>query len=117
MIEALWCSQTYKKKGWIMTLGGVTINSLSSTRRQAGADYLLLDSGAHLHGCPIEYPGQRKPLPDPGIHTASGRRLQHDGGRLVRVKLSEIRTNQCFPCVRCSKTHSLSLVLAQQKYW
>ena len=65
---------------WIM---GVTINSVSSVRRQAGAEYLLLDSGAQLHACPISYPGQKIPLPDPGIHTASGARLQHDGGRLV----------------------------------
>ena len=61
----------------------MTINSLSSTRRQA-AEYLLLDSGAQLHECPIEYPGQRIPLPDTGIHTASGARLQNDAGRLVR---------------------------------
>ena len=58
---------------WIM---GVTINSVS-TGRQAGADCLLLDSGARLHACPITYPGQKIPLLDPGIHTASGARLQH----------------------------------------
>ena len=73
---------------WIM---GVTINSVS-TRRQAGAEYLLLDSGAQLHACPIKYPGQKVPLLDPGIHTASGARLQHDGGRLVTYKLPEGRT-------------------------
>ena len=28
---------------------GVTLNSVSSIRRQAGAEYLLLDSGAQLH--------------------------------------------------------------------
>ena len=71
---------------------GVTINSVSSTRRQAGAEYLLLDSGAQLHACPIKYPGQQVPLLDPGIHTASGARLQHDGGRPVTFKLSEGRT-------------------------
>ena len=60
---------------------GVTINSVSSVRRQAGAEYLLLDSGAQLHACPISYPGQKIPLPDPGIHTASGARLQHDGAQ------------------------------------
>ena len=61
---------------WIM---GVTINSVSSIRRQAGAEYLLLDSDAQLHACLISYPGQKIPLPDPGIHTASGARLQqHD---------------------------------------
>ena len=49
---------------WIM---GVTINSVS-TRRQAGAEYLLLDSGAHLHACPIKYPRRKVPWPDPGIH-------------------------------------------------
>ena len=38
---------------------GVTINSVS-TRRQAGAEFLLLDSGAQLHACPIAYPGQKK---------------------------------------------------------
>ena len=31
---------------------GVTINSVS-TRRQAGAEHLLLDSGAQLHACLI----------------------------------------------------------------
>ena len=67
---------------------GVTVNSVS-TRRHAGAEYLFLDSGAQLHACPITYPGQRIPLPDPGIHTASGARLQHDGGRLVTYKLPE----------------------------
>ena len=42
-----------------MTLEGVTINSVPSTRRQAGAEYLLLDSGAQLHACPIKYLGYR----------------------------------------------------------
>ena len=73
---------------WIM---GVTINS-TSTRRQAGGEYLFLDSGAQHHACPIKYPGQKVPLPDPGIHTASGARLKHDGGRLVTYKLQEGRT-------------------------
>ena len=63
-----------------------------SARRQAGAEYLLLDSGAQLHACPIKCPGQKAPLPDPGIRTASGARLQHDGGRLVTDKLPEGRT-------------------------
>ena len=69
---------------WISTwIIGVTLNSVSSTRRQAGAEHLLLDSGAQLHDCPLTYPGQKIRLPDPGIHTASGGRLQHDGGRLL----------------------------------
>ena len=38
---------------------GVTINSVS-TRKQAGEEYLLLDSGAQLHACPIKYPGKTK---------------------------------------------------------
>ena len=70
---------------------GVTINSVS-TRRQAGAEYLRLDSGAQRHACPIKYSGQKVPLPDPGIHTASGARLQHDGRRLVTFKLPDKRT-------------------------
>ena len=74
---------------WIM---GVTVSSVSSTRRKAGAEYLLLDSGAQLHACPISYSGQKKPLLNPGMHTASGARLQHDGGRLVTYKLPEGRT-------------------------
>ena len=48
-----------KVEPWVM---GVTINS-ASTRRQAGAEYLLLDSGAQLHACPMKYPGQKVPLP------------------------------------------------------
>ena len=71
---------------------GMTFNSVSSVRRQAGAEFLLLDSGAQLHACPIPYPGQKIPSLDPGIHTASGARLQHDGGRLVTYKLPEGRT-------------------------
>ena len=53
---------------------------------------MLLDSGAQLHACPLTCPGQKIPLPDPGIHTASGARLQHDGERLVSYKLPEGRT-------------------------
>ena len=34
---------------------GVTVNSVS-TRRQVGAEYLLRDSGAQLHACPITNP-------------------------------------------------------------
>ena len=68
------------------------MSSLSRTVRQAGAEDLLLESGAQLHACPIEYPGQRIPLPVPGLHTASGARLQHDGRRLVRFQLPEGRT-------------------------
>ena len=79
-----------------MTLGRVTFSSLSSTVRQAGAAYMLLDSGAQLHACPIEYPGQRIPLPDHGIDTASGARLQHDGRCLVRFQLPEGRTIRAF---------------------
>ena len=71
---------------WIM---GVTVNSVSSIRRQAGAEYLLLDTGAQLHASPVKFPGQKIPLLDPGILTASGARLKHDGGRLVTYKLPE----------------------------
>ena len=61
-IDALWCNPDVQQKGGIMTLGGVTINSLSSTRRQAGAEYVLLNSGAQLRACPVKYPGQRIPF-------------------------------------------------------
>ena len=51
-IGALSCNPDVEQKGWIM---GVTINSVS-TARQAGAEYLLLDSGAQHRACPIKYP-------------------------------------------------------------
>ena len=96
---------------------GVTINSVS-TGRPAGAEYLLLNSGAQLHARPITYRGQKVPLPDPGIHTASGARLQQDGGRLVTYKLPEGRTIRVL-CKACAvRKPILSLGrLAQQVYW
>ena len=97
---------------------GVTLNSVPSTRRQAGAEYLLLDSGAQLHACPITYPGQKIPLPDPGIHTASGARLQHDGGRQVTYKLPEGRSRRVLFHACAVQKPILSLgCLAQQEYW
>ena len=66
--------------------------SISSTRRQTGVDYLLLDGGTQLQACPIKYLGFEIPRPDPGIHTANGVRFQHDGGRTVTFKLPEGRT-------------------------
>ena len=66
-----------------------------------------LDSGAQLHAFPIKYPGEKVPLPDPGIRTASGARLQHNGGRLVTYKLPEKRTIRVlFHC--SSETNSTS---------
>ena len=56
----------------------MTVKSMSSVKRQAGAEYLLLDSGTQLHACPISYPRQKVPLLGPGIHITSGARLQHD---------------------------------------
>ena len=53
-IGALSCNSNVEQKGWLTS---VTINSVSSTRRQVGAENLLLDSGAQLHACPIKYPG------------------------------------------------------------
>ena len=80
-----------------------TINSVSA-RRQAGAEYLLLDSGAQLHACPITYPKQKVPLPHPGIHTASGARLQPGDIQTSR------RTNNssAFPRVYSSEANSVS---------
>ena len=97
---------------------GVTLNSVSSTRRHAGAEYSLLDSGAQLHACPTNYPGQQVPLPDPGIHTASGARLQHDGGRLVTYKLAEGRPIRVLFHACAVQKPILSLgCLAQQVHW
>ena len=91
---------------WIM---GVTLNSVSSTRRQAGAEYLLLDSGAQLHACPLTYPGQKIPSPDPGIHTASGARLQHDRGRLTNFQQDE-QSEYFSTCVLCRNQFCLLAV-------
>ena len=88
--------QTHSKQEWIMILVGVTISSLSSTMTQVGAEYLLLDCGAQLHASPIKYPGQRMSLLEPGFHTASGVRLQHDGGRLERFHFQEEEQPECF---------------------
>ena len=80
---------------------GVTINSVSTMRRQAGAEFVLLDSGAQLHAC-----------------TASGA-FQFDGGRLVTYKLREGRTIRVlFLRVCSSETNFVSLgCLEQQVYW
>ena len=113
LLKQLLCNSNVEL--WIM---GVTINSVSSIRRQAGAEYLLLDSGAQLHACPITCPGQKIPLPDPGIHTASGARLQHDGGRLVTCKLPEGPTIRVLFHACTVQNQILSLgCLAQQEYW
>ena len=101
-----------------MTLGGVRINSLSFTMRQAGAEYVLPYSGAQLHACPIKYPGQRVPLPDPGIHTANGAHLQHDGGRLLRFQPPDGRTIRVlFHACDVQKPIIFLGCLAQQEYW
>ena len=101
---------------WIM---GVTVNSVSSIRRQAGAEYLLLDTGAQLHASPVKFPGQKIPLLDPGILTASGGRLKHDGGRLVTNKLPEGLTSRVlFHGCAGQKPNFWSLgCLPQQEYW
>ena len=104
-INAPSCHPDVEQNGRIM---GVTVNSLSSTRTQAGAEYVLLDSCAQLHACPSKYPGQRVRLLDPGIHTTSGVRLRYDGGRLVTFKLSEGRTVRVILSLGC---------LTQQEYW
>ena len=96
----------------------VTLGSVSSTRGQAGAEYLLLDSGAQLHACSLMYPGQEILLLDPGIHTAIGARLQHDGGPLVTYKLPEGRTIRVLFHACAVQKPILSLGrLAHQGYW
>ena len=107
----LWCNTNVP---WIM---GVIINPVS-TRRQAGAECLLLDCGAQLHACPIKFPVQKELLLDPGIHTARGARLQHDGGRLVTIKLPERLTIRVrFHACAVQKPLPSLCCLAQQLYW
>ena len=83
------------------------------------AEYLLLDSGAQLHACPIKYSGQNKvPLPDPGIHSASEAQLQHHGGRMVTFELRDGRTIRVLLHACEVQKPILSLgCLAQQVYW
>ena len=58
------------------------------------------------------------PLSDPGIRTASGARLQHDGGRLVIFQHPDGRTLPVFFDACCIQTPILSLGrLAQQVFW
>ena len=58
------------------------------------------------------------PLLDPGIHTASGARLQHDGGRQVTYKLPEGRTiRELFHTCAVQKPILSFGRLAQQGYW
>ena len=98
---------------------GVTTNSLSSTRSDKLAQSItfltVVHSFTHVRS---SIQDKECPLLDPGIHTASKARLQHDGGHLVRFKLSRRTDNpSAFPCVRCSRTHALSLdCLGQQGY-
>ena len=70
--------------------------------------YKDLDSGAQLHACPIKYPGEKVPLPYPGIHSASGGRLQHNGGQLVTYKLPEKTNNSSAFPLCSSETNSTS---------
>ena len=73
---------------------GGTLSSLLQESRQFGAEYLLVDICAQFLACPTENPGQRVYSLDLGLHTASGARLQHVGGRSVRFQLLEGRTIQ-----------------------
>ena len=83
----------------------LTINSLSSTRRQAGAEDALL--GAQLHA--IKYPGQKVSLLGPGIQTAGGARLRHDGRTTGDIQNSRRTDNSsAFPRVCGSETHLVS---------
>ena len=95
---------------------GVTLSSVSSTRRQTGAESLLLDSGAQLHARPIKYPGQKYRWLI--LHTTSGARLQHDGGRLVTYKLPEgLTIRVLFHACAVQKPIVFLGCLAQQEYW
>ena len=93
-------------------------NQFRVNRKTSWCRELLLDSGAQFHACPIPYPGQKIPLPDPGFHTASGARLQHDGGRLVTYKLPKGRTTRVLFNACAVQKPILSLgCLAQQGFW
>ena len=66
---------------------------------------------SQLHACPISCPGQKIPLPDLGIHTASGARLQHDGGRLVTYNFQKDKQTEYFSTrVQCRNQFCLLAV-------
>ena len=61
---------------------------------------------------------KKVPLPAPGFHTASGARLQHDGGRQVTFKLPEGRTVRVlFHACEVQKPIPSLGCLAQQGCW
>ena len=84
--QAFWCTSDVQQKGLDHDTGRSDNHFLlSSTRRRSGAEYLLLDSGAQLHACPIKHPGQRGRLFDRGILEARWVRFKLPEGRTVRV--------------------------------
>ena len=65
-----------------------------------------------------QVPRTKVPLPHPGIHTASGARLQNGGGRLVTDKLPDGRTIRVLFHAFAVQKPILSLgCLAQQGHW
>ena len=81
---------------WIM---GVTLNSVSSTRKQAGAEYLFLDM----------YPGQKIPLPDPGIPHSKWSKITTRRRTTGDIQTSRRTNNQStFPRVCSAEPNSVS---------
>ena len=55
-IDVIWCSSGERsdgQDGWVLTVDA-TCHSLTSGLRPPGAEYMLLDSVAQIHACPIE---------------------------------------------------------------
>ena len=104
-IGAFSCNSETEQEGWIM---GVTIDSLSSTWRQAGAESLPLDSGAQLHACSINIEGKG---------TVAWSWIPHsdwNSDPTWRRTIGDFQTSRgtdnwsAFPCVWGSETHPLS---------
>ena len=91
---------------------GVTINSVSTWRR-AGAEYLLLDSGAQLHGFPIKCLGQTVPLLDPGIHTASGDRLHFQKDEQFECFSTRVQSRNQFCLLVVSSSRGTGVIFVQ----
>ena len=117
LFGALLASPWRGQDGWLLTLQAAC-PSLNSELRPPGAEYLPPDSDAQIRARPIEYLGEKVSVTDHGIHTASGSRLKHDGGRQVRFMLRGGRTIRVLSHACDVQKPILSLgCLAKQGYW
>ena len=119
VIDAIWCNSGEHLEGqdsWLFDL--VVCHSLNSEMRRPGAEYLLLDSGAQIHACPIKYPGEKSVIDRPWHPHSERITTQTRRWTLGQIHASA-RTNDpsSFSCLRCAETYSFLGCLAKQGSW